>query len=143
MTIKELFIMSNETEQKVVEQIADHQWELMMPEKITRTPMSLMEVVRYHVWDSAWIPDGLAGNTIEEVGDSHQHLLKLTSEELKSNFARYNQRAIAAVRGFHDLHRIVHLTYGAFPAREYLQQNVAARAFCSYDIDKLIDAGFT
>jgi hypothetical protein len=38
MTIKELFITSNETEQKVVEQIADHQWELMMPEKITRTP---------------------------------------------------------------------------------------------------------
>ena len=44
MTITELFITSNETEQKVVEQIADHQWELMMPEKITRTPMSLMEV---------------------------------------------------------------------------------------------------
>src|SRR6266568_1848585 len=96
MTIKELFITSNETEQKVVEHIADHQWELMMPEKITRTPLSLLEVVRYHVWDSAWIPDGLAGKTIEEVGDSHDHLLKLTSEELKSNFARYNQRAIAA-----------------------------------------------
>ncbi len=96
MTIKELFITSNETEQKVVEHIADHQWELMMPEKITRTPLSLLEVVRYHVWDSAWIPDGLAGKTIEEVGDSHDHLLKLTSEELKSNFARYNQRAARA-----------------------------------------------
>ena len=34
MTIKELFIASNETEQKVVEQIADDQWELMMPEMI-------------------------------------------------------------------------------------------------------------
>ena len=71
------------------------------------------------------------------------HLLKLTSEELKSNFARYNQRAIAAVRGLQDLDRLVHLTYGDFPAREYLQQNVAARAFWSYDIAKLIGADFT
>src|SRR5207247_8533543 len=86
------------------------------------------------------IPDGLAGKTIEEVGDRHQHLLKLTSEELKSNFARYNQRAIADVRGLHDLDRIVHLTYGDFPAREYLQQNVAARAFWSYDIAEVIGA---
>jgi hypothetical protein len=143
MTIQELFITSNETEQKVVEHIADHQWQLMLPEMITRTPMGLMEVVRYHVWDSAWIPDGLAGKTIEEVGDSHDHLLKLRSEELKSNFARYNQRAIAAVRGLHDLDRLVHLTYGDFPAREYLQQNVATRAFWSYDIAKVIGADFT
>jgi len=47
MTINEVFIASAETEQKVVEQIGDDQWELMMPEKITRTPMSLMEVAGF------------------------------------------------------------------------------------------------
>jgi len=84
MTIKELFIASNETEQRVVEQIAGDQWGLMMPERITRRPMSLLEVVRYHVWDSAWIPDGLSGKTVAEVGNRHEHLLKLTSKELKA-----------------------------------------------------------
>jgi hypothetical protein len=143
MTIKELFMTSNEAEQRVVAQIGDDQWSLMMPEKITRTPMTLLEVVRYHVWDSAWIPDGLAGKTIEEVGDSHEHVLKLTSEELKSNFARYNQRAIAAVRDLIDLDRTVHLSYGDFPAREYLQQNISVRAFWSYDIAKVIGADTT
>jgi hypothetical protein len=143
MTIKELFITSNEAEQRVVAHIGDDQWSLMMPEKITRTPMTLLEVVRYHVWDSAWIPDGLAGKTIEEVGDSHEHLLKLTSGELKSHFARYNQRAIAAVRGLSDLDRLVHLSYGDFPAREYLQHNISVRAFWSYDIAKLIGADTT
>jgi hypothetical protein len=143
MTITELFITSNEAEQRVVAHIGDDQWSLMMPEKITRTPMTLVEVVRYHVWDSAWIPDGLAGKTREEVGDSHDHVLKLTSEELKSNFARYNQRAIAAVRGLQDLDRLVHLTYGDFPAREYLQQNISVRAFWSYDIAKVIGADTT
>ena len=143
MNIRELFIASNETEQKVVEQIADDQWGLMMPEKITRRPMSILEVVRYHVWDSAWIPDGLAGMTIEEVGNSHEHLLELTSKELKSNFAIYNQRAIDAVRDLTDLDRIVHLSYGDFPAREYLQQNISVRAFWSYDIATLIGADTT
>jgi hypothetical protein len=143
VTIKELFIASNEMEWEVVEQIADDQWALMMPEKITRRPMALFEVVRYHVWDSAWIPDGLAGRTIEEVGDRHEHLLELASGELKRNFGRYTQRAVDAVRGLTDLDRIVHLTYGDFPAREYLQHNVSVRAFWSYDIAKLIGADFT
>jgi hypothetical protein len=143
MTIKELFIASNETEQRVVEQIAGDQWELLMPEKITGRPMSIMDVVRYHVWDSAWIPDGLAGKTIEEVGNSYEHLLELTSKELKRNFAHYNQRAIDAVRDLTDLDRIVHLSYGDFPAKEYLQHNVSARAFMSYDIAKLIGADTT
>jgi hypothetical protein len=143
MTIKDLFIASNEMEQEVVEQIGDDQWALMMPEKVTRRPMALFEVVRYHVWDSAWIPDGLAGETIEEVGNRHEHLLKLTREELQGNFARYTRRAVDAVRDLTDLDRTVHLTYGDFPAREYLQHNVSVRAFWSYDIAKLIGLDFT
>lgn len=143
MTIKDLCIASNETEQKVVEHIADDQWELLMPEKITRRPMSIMEVVRYHVWDSAWIPDGLAGKTLAEVGNSHEHVLELTNKELKRNFAHYNQRAIDAVRDVTDLDRIVHLSYGDFPAKEYLRHNVSVRAFWSYDMAKLIGAGTT
>jgi hypothetical protein len=143
MTIQELFIMSNEAEQKVVAQIADNQWNLTMPEKITREPMTLLEVVRYHIWDDAWIPDVLAGKTKEEVGDVHEHLLKLTTKELQTNFRAYNQRAIAAVRDLSDLGRTVHLSYGDFPAREYLQHNISVRAFWSYDIAKLIGANTT
>jgi 3-mercaptopropionate dioxygenase len=143
VNITEMFIASAETEQTVVDQIGDDQWKLMMPERITHRPMSLMEVVRYHVWDSAWIPDGLAGKTIEEVGDSHEHLLELTSGELKGRFREDNQRAIAAVRGLTDLDEVVHLTYGDFPAREYLRHNIANRAFWSYDMAKLIGVNFT
>jgi hypothetical protein len=143
MTIRELFIASNEMEQEVVEQIGDDQWALMMPEQVTRRPMALFEVVRYHVWDSAWIPDGLAGETIEEVGDRHEHLLKLTRPQLRGEFARYTRRAVDAVRDLTDLDRIVHLTYGDFPAREYLQHNVSVRAFWSYDIAKLIGVDLT
>jgi hypothetical protein len=143
MTIKELYMKANEAEQQVVAHIAYDQWSLVMPQKITHQPMTLQEVVRYHVWDDAWIPDVLAGKTKEEVGDKHDHLLKLPTEELQTNFATYNQRSIAAVRDLSDLDRIVHLSYGDFPAREYLQHNVSVRAFWSYDMAKLIGADTT
>jgi hypothetical protein len=38
---------------------------------------------------------------------------------------------------------MVHLAYGDFPAREYLQHNVSVRAFWSYDIARLIGADTT
>ena len=143
MTIKELYTKANEAEQKVVAHIADDQWDLAMPQIITHEPMRLQEVVRYHIWDDAWIPDVLAGKTKEEVGAVHEHLLKLTTQELQTNFTIYNHRAIAAVRDLSDLDRIVHLSYGDFPAREYLQHNVSTRAFWSYDIARLIGADTT
>lgn len=71
MEIKDLYVASNQAEQTVVAQITDAQWRLVMPEKITRAPMTLEEVVRYHIWDDAWLPDVLAGTTTEEVGDAH------------------------------------------------------------------------
>jgi hypothetical protein len=140
MTIKKLYLKANEAEQKVVAHIANDQWSLAMPQKITHEPMTLQDVVRFHVWDDAWIPDILAGKTKEEVGDVHEHLLKISTEELQTHFVTYNQRAIAAVRDLSDLDRIVHLSYGDFPAREYLQHNVSVRAFWPYDIAKLIGA---
>jgi len=143
MTIKDLYLLAHEAEQQVVMHIADDQWGLALPQNITHKPMTLEVVVRYHVWDDAWIPDILAGKTKGEVGDVHEHLLKLTTRELQTNFTTYHQRARAAVRALSDLDRMVHLSYGDFPAREYLQHNVSHRAFWSYDMAKLIGADTT
>jgi hypothetical protein len=143
MEIKDLYVASNQAEQRVVAQIAEAQWRLAMPEKITRVPMTLEAAVRYHIWDDAWLPDVLEGKTKETVGDAHEHLLTLTAEDLHAEFAAHNQRAIAAVRALDDLDRTVHLSYGDFPAREYLQHNVSVRAFWSYDMAKLIGVDAT
>jgi TnpA family transposase len=118
--IRELFVMSNELEERVVAHIGEGQWGLLMPREVTREPMTVEDVVRFHIWDYAWIPDGLAGKTLEEIGDAHAYLLKLVREELKSNFTAHAQSAIGAVLDQNDLDRLVHLSYGYFPAREYL-----------------------
>jgi hypothetical protein len=36
--------------------------------------MTVEQVVRFHIWDYAWIPDGLAGKTLEEIGDAHAYI---------------------------------------------------------------------
>lgn len=138
MTIQELFIMSNHALQKSVDQITDEQWDIAMPPGMSRKPGTLGEAVRWHTYDDAWVPDLLAGKTKEEVGDRYEHLLK--SGDIRANYHQYNKRAVDAVRTFTDLEQMTHLSYGDFPAKDYLQHVTCFRAFRSYDIAKLIGA---
>lgn len=136
MTIQELFIMSNQALQKVIVRISEDQWDQAMPPGMSRKPGTLMEAVRWHTYDDAWVPDVLAGKTKEEVGDVYEQLR--TEGDIQANYNKYNQRAVAAVRGFEDLDRTTHLSYGDFSAGDYLQHIVTFRAFRSYDIAKMI-----
>ena len=141
MTIQELFIASNQALRKVVDQITENQWDLAMPPGTSTKPATLQDAVNYHTYDDAWVPDVLAGKTKEEVGDVYEPLL--TSTDVKVDYDRYNEQAIDAVRNFNDLSRMTHLSYGDFPARDYLQHIISFRAFRAYDIAKLIGVDTT
>ena len=141
MPIQELFIMSNQELRKIVAQIANNQWGLAMPKGTSTKPTNLKEAIKYHTYDDAWVPDVLAGKTKDEVGDRYENLF--SSEDVMAKYVKFNELAIGAVRDFKDLNRITHLSYGAFPAREYLQHIISFRAFRSYDIAKLIGADTT
>ncbi len=141
MSIQELFIMSNQALLKSVSQIANDQWDLMLPEGSSSKPTNLKDAVRYHTYDDAWVPDVLAGKTKEAVGDTHESLL--TSEAVAQNYAHFNQHANDAVRDFTDLDRVTHLSYGDFSANDYLHHIITFRAFRSYDIAKLIGVDAT
>lgn len=138
MTIQELFVTSNQALRKTVDQISEDQWELAMPPGASGKPTNLRDAVRYHTYDDAWVPDVLAGKTTTEVGDVYKPILQ--NDNIIATFDRYNERAIEAVRNFTELDRITHLSYGDFPARDYLQHIISFRAFRSYDIAKLIGA---
>ncbi|HXR50313.1 MAG TPA: hypothetical protein VN778_04785 [Verrucomicrobiae bacterium] len=141
MTIQELFIRSNEALRKSIDHIAEDQWDLAMPPGTPSKPTNLKDAVRYHTYDDAWVPDVLAGKSKEEVGDVYEPILK--KEDIKASYDRYNERAIEDVQAFTELDRTVHLSYGDFPARDYLQHIISFRAFRSYDIAKLIGADTT
>ena len=84
------------------------------------------------------VPDVLAGKTIQEVGSNTTG--NLLGEHPARSFEKINEASCRAVREIKDPEKIVHLSYGDFPAREYLQHILSFRGFRVYDIAKLIGA---
>jgi len=139
---KDVFILADHALKRVVDQIRDDQWDLRVPDAMTRKPgTTLRETINYHAYDDAWVPDVLAGKTIDEVGDAWTG--DLLGDHPKLNFASIVETAVLAVRGFDDLDQTVHLTYGDFPAREYLRHITSFRGLRAYDIAAFIGADTT
>lgn len=142
MSEQHVFILSEQALAHVIDQIRDDQWDEKKPEWFQtggQGDASLREIVNYHAYDSAWVPDVLAGKTSAEVGDAYSG--DLLGTDPKGSYRKYSQRASAAARQFNDLDTIVHLSYGDFPAREYFKHITSFRGFRAYDIAKWIGAG--
>ncbi len=139
------FILANQTLSEVVGKIQEGQWGMKIPSwfKTGRTQVdaTLRTIVNYHAYDDAWVPDVLAGKTIQEVGSKYDG--DLLGEHPARSFEKINEASCRAVREIKDPEKIVHLSYGDFPAREYLQHILSFRGFRVYDIAKLIGADTT
>ncbi|MCX6363179.1 MAG: TIGR03086 family protein [Actinobacteria bacterium] len=142
MNEKDVFILADEALKNVVDQIRDDQWDSRVPDDMTRKPgTTLRQTINYHAYDDAWVPEVLAGKTIAEVGDKYDG--DLLGDHPKLNFAAIVETAVLTVRAFDDLDRIVHLSYGDFPAREYLKHITSFRGLRVYDLARFIGADTT
>ena len=143
MNEKDVFILADEALNAVVGQIRDDQWDSPVPDDMApRQPgMTLRQIVNYHAYDDAWVPDVLEGKTIDDVGTRWDG--DLLGDHPKLNFASIVETAVMTVRGFDDLDRSVHLSYGDFPAREYLKHITSFRGLRVYDIARFIGADTT
>jgi uncharacterized protein (TIGR03086 family) len=143
MTEPEVFVLADRTLGGVIARIADDQWEMPMPDNFAmrqtnRTP-TLREVVNYHAYDDAWVPDMLAGKTMDEAGRDRFDGDLLGSDP-KSAFAAIVERACTAAQDLDDLGRVVHCSFGDFPAREYFWQINGFRGLRAHDIARVIGA---
>jgi hypothetical protein len=139
MSEQRIFVLSEQALANVIDQIRDGQWEQMKPEWFQtggQGDASLREIVNYHAYDSVWVPDVLAGKTIAEVGDAHEHV----KTDPGVDYRGASERAVAAALALDDPDKIVHLSYGDFPAREYLKHTTSLRGFRAYDIARWIGA---
>lgn len=139
MSEQDVFILSERALADVIDQIRDDQWDQRRPEWFQtggQGDATLRQIVNYHAYDSAWVPDVLAGRTMAEVGDRYEGLK--TGPDV--NYREQSERAIAAARALDDPDRIVHLSYGDFPAREYLKHVTSFRGFRAFDIARWIGA---
>jgi uncharacterized protein (TIGR03086 family) len=145
MKENDVFIISDETLVRVVDQIKDepenNQWQMQMPESFMRKdkkPVTLREIINYHAYDDAWVPDILAGRTMEEAG-MEKFDGDLLDDDPKGSFKAIAEKACAAARDA-DLARITHLTYGDYPASEYFKHITLFRTLRAYEIAKVIGA---
>ncbi len=144
MDERQLFVLADRTLLKVVNGIRTDQWSMAMPPEFrTRaadhTP-TLREIVNYHAYDDAWVPDMLAGRTMAEVGeDQHRgDLLGSAPDDHAGYFAAYVEGACAAAEAVPDLDAQVHLSFGDFTVREYFWQITLFRGLRAHDIAKAV-----
>lgn len=133
MTIQETFIVAEKALQNVINQITDQQMAQPASPSMTRgKEMSLREIINYHAYDDIWVPEVLDGKTVDEVGNKYDG--DLLGDDFKDSYTKITDNTQAVVANFTDLEKIVHLSYGDFPAFEYLKHVTSFRGFRSYTI---------
>lgn len=141
MNEKDVFVLADRALDGVVQQIADGQWAMEMPAGFARPDRdslpTLREIVGYHAYDDAWVPEMLAGRTMDEAG-KHQFDGDLLGDDPKAAFASIVNRACTAAAELDDLDRTVHCSFGDYKAREYLWQINGFRGLRAWDIAKVI-----
>lgn len=143
MQTTQAFVLADRALNAVVQQVRDDQWGMTMPDDFARsggsdTPVTLREIVNYHAYDDAWLPDMLAGRTMDEVGRG-TYDGDLLGEDPRAGFQGLVERAVGAAEELTDLDRVLHWSYGDFPAREGLWHVIAFRGLRAIDIARVID----
>lgn len=137
VTIQETFTAAEYALTNVIDQIKQDQWPMPMPANFatrSKSEITLREIVNYHAYDDAWVPDTLAGKTIEEVCSKYDG--DLLGSEPKKSWHAITEAAIAAVNTA-DMEKIVHLTYGDYPTMEYLRHIISFRGLRAVDIARV------
>jgi hypothetical protein len=139
----DVFVLADRALNRVVGQIREDQWEIVLPESFRTRRMdhipTLREIINYHAYDDAWVPDMLAGQTMAQAGPE-KFKGDLLGSDPQGSFAAIVEDACAAAEAFEDLHQTVHCSFGDYPARHYFWQINQFRALRAHDIAKVIGA---
>ncbi len=137
----DVFEMADRALARVVAQITPEQWEIVLPPTFaTRSRPerpTVRELVGYHAYDDAWVPDMLAGLTMDEAGrDKFDG--DLLGDDPAAGFEAIVERACAAAQAVTDLDAVAHLSFGDYSVREYFWQVNQFRALRAHDIAQVV-----
>jgi hypothetical protein len=136
MDERDVFQLADRALARVVARIEPDQWDMVLPATFaTRArpePPSLRTLANYHAYDDAWVPDMLAGLTMDEAGADKFDGDLLGGDPVVS-FEAFVDLACAAAVGA-DLDAVAHLSFGDYPVREYFWQINQFRALRACDI---------
>ncbi|OLB80997.1 MAG: TIGR03086 family protein [Actinobacteria bacterium 13_2_20CM_2_71_6] len=117
-----------------VRQVRPEQWSAPTP----CTGWDVRTLVNHVVNEERWLPPIFAGATVAEVGDRFDG--DLLGDDPAGNATEAAREADAAITEPGALDRIVHLSFGDFPATEYLSQVLADHLVHSWDLAAAIGA---
>ena len=141
MDERQVFVLADRTLDSVVAHIRPDQWAMAMPPSFQRRGSdhvpTLREIINYHAYDDAWVPEMLAGRTMEEVG-ADAFGGDLLGDDPAQAFSALVEKACAAAGALKDLGLVVHCSFGDFKAREYLWQVNLFRGLRAHDIAGVI-----
>jgi uncharacterized protein (TIGR03086 family) len=142
MKQRDLFLMADAALRDVIDRIHPDQLELPVPAEWSRTTdPTLLDVLEAHAFDEAWVPDVLAGRTVEEVGDAYAG--DLLGGDPLAKYDELNDRATVAANQPLVADDIVHLSYGDFPVSAYFEHIATYRAFQAWSIAKLVGLDYS
>jgi hypothetical protein len=125
---QQLFLAADAALREVIDQFTPATLELAAPAEWSSNKATTMRgVLANHAKDEAWVPDVIAGKTIEEVGDTWAGDL-LGSDRI-GNYDKLNDLAATAVKTPIADGQIAHLSYGDFPVATFLEHTSYYRGF--------------
>ena len=138
----EVFVLADRTAVKVFGQIRDAQWGTTLPPLFDMPgadqPVPLRQAINHLAYDDSWVPDMLAGRTMDEVGRDRFDG-DLLGADPRSSLERISAAACDAARKVTDRDAIVHCSYGDVPAWDYFWQLNVARTIGAHDVAKHIE----
>jgi uncharacterized protein (TIGR03086 family) len=133
----QVFVLADRTLAGVVGQIGPAQWDMALPPTFATsgrdTVPTLGEIINYHAYDDAWVPDMLAGRTMDEAGTAKFDGDLLGGAPVE-RFEAIVAQACAAADAVTDYDAVTHLSFGDYSVREYFWQINMFRALRARDI---------
>jgi uncharacterized protein (TIGR03086 family) len=117
-----------------VQAVGHDQWELPTP----CSDWNVRQLVNHLVYEDRWTVPLMQGSTIAEVGDRFEG--DLLGDRPKVAWNQASQEAVAAVGADGALERIVDLSAGPTPAREYVSQLFTDHLIHAWDLARAIGA---
>jgi hypothetical protein len=137
----QVFVLADRAVAGVVAQIGPAQWDMSMPPTFFTssrdTVPTLREIINYHAYDDAWVPDMLAGRTMDEAGTTKFDGDLLGGAPVE-RFGAIVDQACAAADAVTDYDAVAHLSFGDYPVREYFWQINCFRALRARDLALVI-----
>lgn len=135
MKQKRVFFEADAALRHVLNSLTPDQLDRPAPEEWSTLPSPTMrDIVATHARDEAWVPDMLAGRTIEEVGDTWSG--DLLGDDPIGSYNAINDAATDAVAADIPPGAVAHMSYGDYPVEEYLEHISYFRAFQAWSISR-------